>query len=329
MNTDPHYVARRYNTSKDVTVPVKPSKVWEQGVGITQEKGYKGVTIYSRDGLRFPRLIARNPQGLPDFSDLYNADFYMGFQLGGDGNLATFRWKENNVMQCVIRDWTMVQPIEITNLLPSDYLTGETRYEVKVNRASVEFRINHVLKCVVVSAKGVLGNRITVSENSEPYSVGVFESDLPDIMPVLTSLMVEDPEGEVPEFTHLMSPGEFRWSEGSPCPPRTFRLYDWEADTLMTSGTYDTGTSYKSHPVPTAGYDGKTLLFRADTDSASDGLRVEVLTQEGNWRLYDSLTYSAGDLEYYGISADLPLVRIGYEPASDGASITDAEVQLQ
>ena len=73
----------------------------------------------------------------------------------------------------------------------------------------------------------------------------------------------------------------------------------------------------------------KHCFFRADTDSVTDGLRIEVFTQEGNWRLYDAITASANELESYIISGNFPLVRIGYEPSADGASITDAEIHLQ
>jgi len=97
----------------------------------------------------------------------------------------------------------------------------------------------------------------------------------------------------------------------------------------MTSGTYDTGTSYKSHPVPAAGFDAKAFLFRADTDSVTDGLAVEVFTQEGNWRTYLTRTYSANSLESIEPAGEFPLMRLAYEPAADGASITDAEATVR
>jgi len=111
--------------------------------------------------------------------------------------------------------------------------------------------------------------------------------------------------------------------------PLSMRLMDAGANTFLTDGTYDTGVSHKSHPIPTHGFDGKSLYFRADTDSVTDGLTVEIRTREGNWRVYDSINYSANSLREYMPTGDFPLMRIGYEPAADGASITEAEVNLR
>jgi len=77
------------------------------------------------------------------------------------------------------------------------------------------------------------------------------------------------------------------------------------------------------------GYDAKAFLFRADTDSVADGLGVEVLTQEGNWRTYLTRTYSANTLESIEPAGEFPLMRLAYEPSADGASITDAEVTMR
>jgi len=60
----------------------------------------------------------------------------------------------------------------------------------------------------------------------------------------------------------------------------------------------------------------------------ADGLAVEVLTQEGNWRTYESRTYSANTLEVLSPAGSIVLARLAYEPATDGASITDAEATV-
>lgn len=68
----------------------------------------------------------------------------------------------------------------------------------------------------------------------------------------------------------LEEPGVYtnmRFGPGRPDPPRTFRLYDEGSDTLLTEGTYASGTVHYPHPVPVSGYESKTILFRADTSS--------------------------------------------------------------
>jgi len=126
-----------------------------------------------------------------------------------------------------------------------------------------------------------------------------------------------------------MGAGDVRFSHGSPRPPRTYKLYDYESSTLLTSGTYASGVSHKSHPVPVFGWENKSFKFRADTDSVADGLVVEEYTQEGNWRTYETRTYTANDFEVITPVAEAVLMRIGYEPSANGASITDAEAVLR
>jgi len=211
----------------------------------------------------------------------------------------------------------------MTDALPT--IVGENViFSVVANEGFVEFYVGNTLKGVLIPSSV----DITLYENSYPYSISLVNAKIPKSMPTLLESNVKK-DGELVDEKYDIPADEFRYSEGVPCPPRNFRLYDAGADTLLTEGTYDTGTSYKSHPVPIQGYDQKTLLFRADTDSVTDGLRIEVLTQEGNWRLYDAITASANSLESYVITGDFPLVRIGYEPSADGASITDAELTMR
>jgi len=97
----------------------------------------------------------------------------------------------------------------------------------------------------------------------------------------------------------------------------------------MTSGTYASGSVHRSAPIPIAGYEGKTLAIRADTASVADGLVTEVYTTADNWRTIDTYTLGANEFYYLDINVDFPLLRIGYEPSADGASITDAQVAVR
>jgi len=212
--------------------------------------------------------------------------------------------------------------LQVQDILPDDYIGTKYNYEIILKKNLIEFQrggetISLVIPCVPPDSSVVV-------TNTGAYAVALG----PKFNPVSTSFRIWMKGPKDTEITFdLDAMGDVFLVE-SLIRPRYWPLYDWEADTLMTSGTYDSGTSHKSHPIPTYGFDGKTLLFRADTDSVTDGLRIETYTYAGNWRLYDSVTTSANTLESYTITGNFPLMRIGYEPSADGASITDAEVQL-
>jgi len=212
----------------------------------------------------------------------------------------------------------------VTSLLPGDYLSANHLYSVKINAGFVEFAVDGDLVAVYV-----LGETDQTLYTGEPYVVRVLPLDLPSAMSALFELGVEDPEGTYPEYTVDINPTLVRWNSGSPTPPRTYRLYDGGADTLLTSGTYDTGTSYKSHPVPIRGYEQVNMSIRADTASVAGGLITQVLTQDGNWRTIDTYDLGANEFYYLDVNVDFPLLRVGYEPSANGASITDAEVNLR
>jgi len=264
---------------------------------------------------------------LPDLSGYDTADFFMGFELGGgtDHGIATFNWEQNDGMVCKIAGKSASNGVEVTDLLPADVKTEWHMYSVKVNAGFAEFYVGKGAPRNLVAIGIPWNGPVTkLYQNTEPYSIILNPARYPTTMPAFLEL-----HGDYEKVTASTKVSNFRWSSEPLSPPRSFRFYDEGADTFLTEGTYDTGTSYKSHPVPVAGYGDRTLLFRADTDSVANGLQIEVYTQSGNWRIYDSITTSANELESYIITGDFPLVRIGYEPSADGASITDAEVHLR
>jgi len=335
LDLDSFWIANDYNRETgEADYTVDESEYWTAD-GLWKEEGHN-ISYFTRMPLRYPKINVQFK--LPDLSQYSegSADHYRliwGQAIGG-GTLrspASFRLDENKDLYAFYRDSRDIDKLtsygwglKVTSLLPADAFTDTGRnapvYKIKVNKGFAEFYINQHL--VAVWVNGARDEKLY--DDSEPYAVGIRNSQKEPTGPLILEL-VGDKEVTVSD----LRPTVFRVVEGVAHPPRTYKLYDEAASTLLTAGTYDTGTSYKSHPIPTAGYNNKTLLFRADTDSVADGLRIEVFTQEGNWRLYDSVTTSANDLEYYGISANFPLVRIGYEPSADGASITDAEIHLQ
>lgn len=319
------YACRRHNASKDQTKPYKASEYWTTD-GWKQEEGFSTGACYSRRGIKYP--LVQTIAGLPDFSGLYSARlWFCALEMGGgmSWGIAGFRETEPQQVDVNLRSQGKeLKRDDVTSMLPGWYDYGTGVYWVKVNSGFVEFGLEDNLLAVYV-----FGESDQLLYSGEPYIVRVVPFDVPTSMPVLFEAGVEDPEGTYPEYTVPFTPDGIKWSSGSPTPPRTYRLHDEAASTLMTSGTYDTGTNYKSHPVPIKGYREKTLAIRADTASVADGLITQVLTQNGNWRTIDTYDLGANEFYYLDINVDFPLLRIGYEPSADGASITDAEVNLR
>jgi len=207
----------------------------------------------------------------------------------------------------------------ITNLLPPDAKTAEHIYAVKVNRSCAELFIDRELKAVVLAAPGAAGRNVT---DGPPYGVAVGNRGAsPLAMPVLVEL--ETPEGV--EATLPLDYRKVRVSGEDPLPPRAYRLYAWETNSLFAGYTLSAGT-LTSHPVPIYGYSSRTILFRADRSSAADGLVVEVLTQTGSWRTYHAETYAANDDWKYIMTGDALLLRVRYTPEAYPAVVAEGEV---
>jgi len=310
---------------------VKASDYWDTKLRIPS--GYYSIRAEGRFYTRFPYISWYGT--LPDLTPYFEAgtrsEWFspvkteQGHSGGHHGASFSVHPLSKTSQEYVAQTWMTNQAgagqrLAVNNMVPDDVLTAGHTYQLYLHRNAVEWYIDSDLIAVQVPSN----TNSAVSNNSPPYAVGTFKGTWRPISVVMTDAWV--PQNQEVEIDYDVR--DLFFLPGEPAPPRTYRLYDLEADTLMTSGTYDTGTSYKSHPVPVQGYDSKTLLFRADTDSVTDGLQIEVYTQAGNWRVYDTVTASANSLESYIITGDFPLVRIGYEPSADGASITDAEVTM-
>jgi len=290
------------------------------------DRDRENITALSKK--RYPQVLMRTK--LPELED-GDQMIWMGSQNSGHGKTGALLLRYsmtdagNYNLKAVWGTAFDFNQCDITGALPDTARTEINEYMFQINGPFAEIYINDELVFVGINSPAL--NFTTI--DYPPYTVapltpGKSKGRVARRMNIL--IEVVDQQGR--ELKHLQHPAGVCPGEIPVNPARTFRLYDWKTDSLMTSGTYNSGTSHKSHPVPIHGYSNKTLLFQADTDSASDGLTIEVLTQEGNWRTYDSLTYSGNSLESYTISGNFPLVRIGYEPSADGASVTDAEAHL-
>jgi hypothetical protein len=123
------------------------------------------------------------------------------------------------------------------------------------------------------------------------------------------------------------SPFRFRVSDGHEVLPLRLPLYEENTSNLFAGKSVSSGTLV-SHPFPVFGYAGKTIIFRADTASATSGLVIETLTKSGNWRTYDVVTYSANTDFFYTLTGNLVLARLKYTPATYPASVAEGEVIL-
>ena len=126
-------------------------------------------------------------------------------------------------------------------------------------------------------------------------------------------------------LTVPISPNFYRWGEGEPNPPRAFRLYQADSESLMVGASIDTG-SLTSHPVPIYGRRSKTFYFMADQAGTLD---IEILTLSDNWRTYDSVSISANKLLVYPMTGDAVLARLTFTPSTYPSTIEEAEVVLR
>jgi len=323
---DPFFTAKR--RSDTANEDMDASEVWEQTNSRTGPNaegklfvpsGYNLAAVYSRASLANGGVTFRDVQ-LPDVGD--GQHFYMGLERGNNASSAMLHFYQSGGVEHLETDVGGVGGkvhLDLDGALPADAKTARHHYKIRVTGRMAEFYVDGDLVACVLNS-----NDLTFPEQTyPPYAVRGVGVPFPESMSAIAELVGEGLSADV------FPPANARYSEGEPYPPRNFRLYDYGATTLLTEGTYDTGVSHKSHPVPTLGFDSKTFLFRADTDSTTDGLVLEVLTQEGNWRTYETRTYSANTLEVITPAGEAVLARIGYEPSADGASITDAEAVLR
>jgi hypothetical protein len=198
-------------------------------------------------------------------------------------------------------------------LLPTDYYTAYHTYAIKVNKPNAEFYIDNALIGVAIRA-GINFNPIS----GPPYII--FGSTMKGFDE--STAFIEFWETDVEKY--YLGPSNFRVMSGDPLPPRGYPLYLTETNTKLAGYSVSSG-SVTSHPVPVFGYPGKTLYFMANQAGT---LLIEVLTQSGNWRTYDSDTVSAGTLWWYKMTGDAVLARLTFTPTTYPCTISDAEAVL-
>lgn len=280
----------------------------------------------SRRSYMYPELIAYGTW--PDIINQYPeiGSVYLGFEHGGGvyygsaffqlGKTGSTLWMNARVAG----KGDYGKYLNILNLMPSDFQTKRHYYTVKINRCNVEFFVDGKLVAVIISSPFM--SDLTVSEEHQPYAIGLTNGENPISMDTLLEVALESsPSSDI--VLDFPAYG-FKISSGDPLPARIYRLYQWETENLLAGLTLTSG-SVTSHPVPVFGYRDKTIFFQADQSGTVD---IEVLTQTGNWRTYYSDTVSADELWWLKMTGDAVLARLTYTPTAYPATIVDAEVVL-
>jgi len=309
--------------------PFQPTEYWIQKADIYDghlkpHPDGKGISVYSQRAFKYPRLYILRTQW-PDLPA--GEQQYFGYENGATfGNmLLCFRNQDAAIVACVVANQFNLETIDLSDLIP-DWRNEEKSYAIEVTQRMAVFygqrsgENMRPLLYVLFTGRNNTPDAGFYENTSKPYYLLVSDSPHP---PALNTLI----ENHTSNTKIPIAPNAFRITEGTPYPPRKWFFYEGgNFETLMGNSYDDTITS---HPIPFYGFKNKTIYFHADTDSTTDGLKVEVMVETGTWRAYDTLTYTAGDFVKFTPTAELPLARIVYDPASTGATINTAEAVLR
>ncbi|MEM0226916.1 MAG: hypothetical protein QXT33_06720 [Thermofilum sp.] len=309
---------------EDLWVPAKPSDFWraaERRLAATyaRPKGYRVVSIRSIRSYRFGKfsLHCRPPKlGVEEVA-------WFGFETDDAflGGVAHFRfYGPDGRLSCYLGTLHALRSVDVTGLLPSDYRETEREYWVAVARNVVEWGVDDRLLAVGVAAPNLRASTI----NGPPYAILTVPYRLNTAM--RTVLDIENHHDYMErETVWEVSQWGFRVIEGSEVMPAVYRLYESGTWNTFAGRTVESG-SLVSHPIPIFGYAGKTIYFQADEAGT---LSLEVLTQSGNWREYDSVQASAGKLLSYNIEAEGVLARIVFTPSVYPCTVSEGEAVLR
>lgn len=284
----------------------------------------KFLAIYSRIPVSYPFI--NSYQKYPNWVGMGYDDesnFYVGFENGGGayGGIASWVMKKytTNRLYAYVGVFPVISEIEQTVSLPADYLTANHSYWVKVNSNQIWFGINTRIRAVALLTKSGVGR--ILYNNSKPYTIAIIPSYVPEAQYILTELHALK-GGKMVGVEIELNVGNIRWCKGDPKPPLAMPMYVEATDTRIAGYSLSTGT-LTTHPFPVFGYARKTFYFMANQ---SGTLEVQVMTQSGNWRTYDSFSYSANQFLNYPMAGDVLLARLLYTPSVYPATVNEGEV---
>jgi len=317
-----------YNTDEGVYRVGELNRYWSWGwdpnlgdwgkIDLPTPREHSFLCAYTKDVYSYPHGSVLTK--LPDRTLISTgALFPFGFEAGPIGLMGLIAFQissDKNFYAQVGGKWGSIGDnvrIDLTSELPADYTTALHLYEIKVNRMNAEFYIDKVLKAVVLTGVPLA----TIS--GPPYAIAGIASKISSKYPAFIELA----------YTNLgpyeLSPVNLKVFDGDPAPPRLYRLYVSGTNTILAGYSISSG-SVTSHPIPVFGYEGKTLFFQANQ---AGSLTIQILTQTGNWRTYDSVSVSANTLSKYILTGDIVLARIIFTPSTYPATINEAEAVLR
>jgi hypothetical protein len=278
-----------------------------------------GVSAYSRRVFRYPCLMAYTK--LP--SAVVGKTWYIGFEAGSQTGVGQILLASGGTasISIVVGQRGSIASVRVDALLPADWDTAEHVYYFKVNKQNAEFFVDGVLTAIVLFG---VADPIPVITNEHPYAIS---SCLSDVAVSLTSLVeiymsgAAGGGGNVTFPIQISTANNFVISDGDPCPPRQYPLYNWKTSTGWKDQAIAAG-SITSHPVPVWGYKNKTLMLQAGGGGSLD---VQ-LYAGGGWRTADTLVIAANTLEYASFDMETPVLRFVFTPDQYPTTVTAAEV---
>jgi len=292
---------------------------------LTCPAGYRSIGAYSRRSFRYGHFVSHcKLPTLPDgFPPGLSTDFWMGFESEGGSLMGLSCFSHSmttanptGVLKVRIQTSLWGTSADITSLMPVDAQTTYHTYMIRMDRDAHWFYIDGKLVAV-----GVLSALRTPVFGPPPYAVFCTETpEFPSTLPAFVEL-----DGRGYEITWEGSNKAFNVMDGEEKPNRRLDLYQFESEDLIRNTTINAGT-LESHPIPTHGYDVKTIHFMADQNGT---LNIEYYCRSGNWRaIPNPPTFVANELLTYNLLDRVPLIRVSIDPDAYPCSIAEAEVVL-
>jgi hypothetical protein len=332
QGVDTHFLCK--SNAVDGTLKVEnPSKYWmyltDYDKVLIFPKDLSGLDIYSRRAFKYPQLLVYGK--LPSLSLIgneYELDYYFGFEHGSNcfNGIASFRLVTGttytNRLYVTVGSLNGLLNLNIDVAKPSDFNTVNHVYRVVLAKNMTFFFIDSRLRAVGVQC--LQGSYVNVKENVLPYSIAL----VPPMPSSITTLLEASAKGRTvvaPSDLEIpLSPYRYRVSDGKDIIPLSLPLYLDSSDTSLAGYQVASG-GVTSHPFPLFGYNKKMLYFMS---GQSGTLSINVLTQTGNWRAYDSITVSANTLTPYIITGEVVLATVTFTPTTYPANILEAGVNL-
>jgi len=298
---------------------IDPSSYWTREK-LTLPENTSFLAMYSKVPVPYGLAVAymKYPdwvgQGYDD-----NSSVAFGFEIGGGVYWGCAMWWFRkfggaNKTLITVGGGGLSTSLEATNLLPPDYLAAKKFYWIKMCRSMIIFGVMRDIRYVVILARTLPYRTLSLHENTRPYGILVVNHYVPPAQFAFIEFLQAMKNGRHVGGEVECGWDDFRWVPGDPCPPLCLDMRLTGSDALLSTQT-DVSEEIITHPIPVFGYE-PTLMFMANQDSTTNGLKVEALTTTGNWRLIYQTTYSGGDFWNETFTGNYLLLRLRYDPAA-------------